>query len=647
MDPTIRPGRTASSIAGHIQCHKYVTATKVMTWTLAARHNTNVRHLDLQQTPDTSAKVMLKIFEKAAEGGDPVSYLFHFNSAGDPRGEANAMKELLSRLLAEVRSNDPSVPRPTAATGGGGGSASGAMAFASAVNAKPAVSRLFDDNQLKNDIVLQQSLMKSDRGLHQMYMEARTTKPDSMSDTTFNAQFWTTRTNLLRAHAIDTSQKKGPYNVLATVKPTVEQSTDPNLPSRLKLNITVEQVQMIFNQHPLVKRIYNEHVPPLTESEFWERFFLSKLSKKLRGERATGLEIPDKVFDRYDEYEDITAFSSKILTQHVPHIIDVEGNEENQGGFRSGNRKDVEMRPRGRTHVPIIQTLNSISEKLLVNVAPADDDLVNPTGSDEGVYNQLALRDLRGDVEEHRIMLNIREQSMFFSSQKDSDSASTDIYARQNPDKVLRDVLADLGNLHGAEGGGIDLHASLGVDDDGDSEDEAERGEQVGSRTSRKAAQKQVLDSMLQRRAQQYGHTSDETTPMELPVDIAAKCNLTHATTMEFVKQFWSAFLSGDPDRAAELGYLVESLKRSKERIRAVATEADKARDEIIARKKQEIVAIYERTKKKTKFKVSSVRGGRVAVERLMEPVMHSLDKAIGDYERALAAEGIQASTEQ
>ncbi len=598
--------------------------------------------LDLQQTPDSSVKVMLKIFEKPAGGGDPVAYTFHFNSSSEPRTEANDIKDLLSRLIAGTKSNDPTVPRISAAAGSG----SAAMAFASTATARQATTaRLFDDEKLKTDIALQQSLMKADRNLFQMYMEAHATKPENMSDATFNKQFWSARINVLRAHAIEINQKKGPYNVLAQVKPTLEQSTDPDQPSRMKLSITVEQVQMIMTQHPLVKRIYNENVPPLTESEFWERFFLSKLSKKLRGERVTGLENPDKVFDKYDEYEDITAFSSKHLAQHVPHIIDIEGNEENQGGFKGGNRKDVEMRPRGRADVPIIQTLNSISEKLLANITPADSTSTDPTGVNYDTYKEVALRDLRGDVEEQRIMLNIKEQSKFFN-QNATSSGSNETYAKQKPVQVLKDVQGDLATLGGDGARGIDLHASIGIDDNSDSEDEAVHPPHVGSRASRKDAQKQILDSMLQRRAQLFGHSSDETSPMGLPSDLTAKCNLTHATTIEFLHQFWSAFLSGDPDRAAELGYLAESLKRSKERINAVAVEAEKVREAEIKKKKEEIMQIYERTKRKVKFNSKSIRGGKDAVLKLMDPVLQSLDKAIADYQRALAAEGIQASTE-
>ncbi|KAF3070880.1 putative RNA polymerase II transcription factor B subunit 1 [Daldinia childiae] len=485
---------------------------------------------NLQQTPDTAAKVMLKIFDKPSENAEPVAYLFHFNSPSDPRAEANVIRDLLSKILAETKNNDPSVPRAATTSTGGSGSAS--MTFANTAVSKSAAALLFDDDALKSDITLQQSLMKADRNLSQMYMEGRRMKPDSISDATFNTQFWTARINLLRSHAIENSQKKGPYNVLAQVRPTAQQSTDPDKPSELKLKFSVEQMQMIFSQHPLVKRIYNENVPPLEQD-------------------------------------------NKFLAQHVPHMIDIEGNEENQGGFRSGNRKDVEMRPRGRKDVPIIQTLNSISEKLLSTVVSFENDSTQQAELDDDSYRELALRDLRGDIEENRIILNIKEQSRFFSSNETATISETAaVYAKQNTSEVLKDIQGDVRSLNTYSAGGVDLHASLGINDDSDSEDEGGRIPHVGSRASRKSAQKQILEN-------------------------------------------------------------------------AVAAEAEAAREAQIKKRKDEIIRIYEQTKRKIKFNSKSVRGGKEAVLKLMEPTIQSLDKAIADYQRALAAEGIQVSTER
>lgn len=600
---------------------------------------------DLQQTPDSSPKVMLKIFEKVPNSqGEPVPYLFQFSSTTDARTEANAVKDLLSRLISEVRTNDPNLPRPAAGSGAavatdGSGGASAAMSFASAANAKPAAARWFSDSELKADIELQQSLLKEkdQTELRTTYMDARAAKPDSISDAVFNSQFWSTRTSLLRAHAIEINQKKGTYNVLSTVKPrTVD--------GELKLDMKLEQVQMILEQHPLVKRIYNDTVPKkLSESEFWSRFFLSKLSKKLRGERVSENDNPDAIFDKYKEEENTMAFTSKIMSQQVPHYIDLEGNEENQGGFKSGNRKDVEMRP--RSNIPIVRTLNSLSEKIMENVAPSDPGATVAT-VDEETYDELALRDLRGDAQENRIILNVKEQSRFFSNQKSAPSADAQLYEKQVPSEVLFDVQSDLDTLQEDGAGGIDLHAGIGVDEESDSDEETVKKPYVGVRASWMAVQKQVLEGVAQRRAETYGNTSDEGTPMDIPADIAQRAFLTNATTMEFLKQFWGAFLSGDPERAQELAYHAESLKNSAVRIEAIADEAEAARDKIIEQRKKDIYAHFKKTGKKIRWKAEWVGGGRQAVLVLLEPTMDALRTAQNMYQGALQAEGIQPSTE-
>lgn len=600
---------------------------------------------------------MLKIIEKSANATEQASYLFHFTSA-DARAEANAIKDVISRVLQEARASDPNLPKPmssapsgsgtpnaAAAAAANGGSGSASMAFAGSVNSKPATDRWFDDNQLRMDIELQQSLLKSDRSLNQTYMDARATKPESISDVAFNSQFWSTRLNLLRAHAIETHQKKGSYNVLSTIKPRTEGE-------ELKLSISVEQVQLIFNQHPLVKRLYDENVPKISEAEFWSRFFLSKLSRTLRGdkvqdEKKEGI-VRDPLFDKHDERENTREYQSRIMSRSVPHIIDVEANEENEGGFRSGNRKDIEMRP--RKNVLIVETLNSLSGKIMANVAPADAGAdASEEDGDETTLKQLTLRDLRGDAEEERMILNVKEQNRFFSKQEDEQSANLRIFASQVPADVIASTRRDIELLEADETGGLDLHASLGIDEESDSDEEGpQKTPHVGSRAARRAAEEDIMAGVKRRRMEKYGSGSDL---MGLPQDIADRCQLTHATTVEFLHQFWAAFLSGNPDRAAELQYLMESLKRSEARIEAVAAEAEQARNTFIEAKRREAKAYFDKTGVRDKRWLAKnvdkyVKGGRKAVMQMMEPILVALNKAVTDYQKALAAEGIQLSTE-
>ncbi|EHK45548.1 hypothetical protein TRIATDRAFT_152740 [Trichoderma atroviride IMI 206040] len=594
---------------------------------------------NLQQTPDSSPKVMLKIFEKSESGNDPVTYLFHFNTQ-EAKAEAQAIKDLLSRLLADLRSTDANVSKLGAATaapaanGDGSASASATLGSSNGINSQSMSPKWFDDSQLKTNIELQQSLMKKDKSLHQTYMSAISTKPDSMTSAAFNSQFWSMRINLLRAHAIEINQKKGAYNVLSTVKPrTVD--------GELKLNISVEQVQMIFAQHPLIKRIYNETVPRVSEAEFWSRFFLSKLAKRLKGERVTDNDPADAIFDKYNADGNALDAHAKTMSQPVPHIIDIEGNEENQGGFKGGNAKDVEMRP--RANIPIVRTLNNLSEKILANVPPSDSTTIDS----KGLYDtsrELILRDLRGEGEEKRIMLNIKERNNFFSSKDSPSLKNRDIFGNQLPGEIL----AKMRNLYAAGNdkatdNGLQINIDLDVDSDSDKESKP------GVNTARdavKEAEKDVMAGIYQQRSQKYGGASDDSSPMGIPSQISEKSALTHATTIEFLHQFWDGFLSGDPDRAMEVQYLAESLARSTTRIQAVADEAEAERDNIIQKRKQEIRSHFERTGKKIRWKPDMVGGGRDAVSKIMQPTLDALRRAQDSYSKALGEENIQISTE-
>ncbi|KAE8441643.1 hypothetical protein EG329_004610 [Mollisiaceae sp. DMI_Dod_QoI] len=589
---------------------------------------------NLQQTPESAAKVMLKIFEKSPDAPEAVTHLFHFNSPTNPRGEANAIKEKLTNLISAVKANDAAIPKPN-----GSAPTSAAMAIASAVTSKPnsGAPTWYDDAQLKLDIELQQSLMKKDPALHRTYMESRRTKPDTISDSQFNSQFWSTRTNILRAHAVESNQKRGAYNVLSAVKPR-------QVDGELKLNISAEQVQLIFSQHPLVKRVYDENVPKLNESEFWSRFFLSRLFKKLKGERIVETDSTDPTFDRYLDANNDDGLGQRLLAAHIPHIIDLEGNEENQGGAKSGNRKDFTMRPGSTFKVPIIRTLNSLSEKIMAHVAPSDVDPADPIGMDEETFNSLALRDLQGDAKENRIMLNIKEQSRFFSNEKSTVSAEAALYAKQVPSDILFGLQTDIDPtiMDSDDAGGLDLRTAIGVLEDSDSEDEEKVGH-VGSKASLADAQKQILEGIATRRLELEG-SSAQSSLSGLSQKLFDRLTLTQATTTEFLHHFWLLFLSGDPDRAGELAKQVETLDRALNRINAVAADAEKEREEIIRKQKQHIRDVYSTSGKKIQWNPNSVGGGEKVVREMMEPTIKTLAKASREYRKALAAEGVDVS---
>lgn len=584
---------------------------------------------------------MLKIFAQTQGAPASEQYVFSFTSPTTARAEADAIKDALSKAIQAAKSSSSVLaPQP------GGGSA--AMTIASAVNSLPQgggnTDACYDDSRLKSDVQLQQSLLKANQSLSKTFMESLRTKPESITSSQFTSQFWSTRIYLLRAHAIEKNQTRGAYNVLSSFKPmTVDGTT--------KLSISKEQIQLIFNQHSLVKRVYDENVPRLSEEAFWSRFFQSRLFKKLKGERISENDPTDQVLDRYLQYDEDEERGKRLAASHVPHIIDVEGNEENHSQ-RKGNQPDFTMRPTSMDRVPIIRTLNALSEKIMVHVPPNDIDPSLPIGVDEETFNTLALRDLQGDAEENRVILNVKDQSRFFSSNKETGvSADAALYAKQDPAQVVRLLKTDLARMTSNP----DLESAIGVDNDSSDDDSRPpKKDHVGSKASLAAATSQILAAMAQQRTQTDDlHASAAGFSTALPSStfglsaaVFDRLSLTHATTTEFLQHFWAAFLSGDADRADEIARLVETLNRAMDRIRAVADDADQERARELDRVKKQMRDHYDRTQRRIKFAAADVGGGAAVVNQLLAPTVKAIHLAGKQYKKAMAAAAALAPDE-
>jgi transcription initiation factor TFIIH subunit 1 len=567
---------------------------------------------------------MLKIFALAADAppnGTPETYTFQFTAGADARPQADAIKDALSARVNAAKAGTPSgTPTP----GGSGGGLSAAMAIANAVSSGASGKNPWDDdNKLKGDVDLQQSLLKADPTLQKMFMESMKTKPDKLTSGQFMSQFWSTRLHLLRAHAIERSQTRGSYNVLSSLKPRVEDNVT-------RLNISKEQIQLIFTQHPLVKRVYDENVPKLSEQQFWSRFFQSRLFKKLRGERIGEADATDAVLDKY--LRDDTSDGNR--NANIPHFLDMAANESHNSQ-RRGNRPDLDMRPSGVDKVPIIRTLNSLSEKIMANVAPADGDISAPIGMDEEAYKKLQLRDLRGDEEQSRITLNIRDQNRFFSQAQEDDQNKA--ITQQDPGLILQKLRGDITkNL--PLGGSAPLQSLVDPADNEDEEmeDAPASRRPVGSSAALHDAFSQILGAVRERRTQMSEASTSDT--FGLSISIYDRLTLTHATSTEFLHQFWQAFLSGNPDRAGEVASLSESLERALDRIQVVGKDAEAERQVEVEKIKNHAREVYQTTGRKIRVNLD-VEGGAQAVNQLLGPTTRALQKALDTYNKALQEE--------
>ena len=614
---------------------------------------------------------MLKIFAQQQQAKTPndVSdqYVFAFTGGGKAREEANAIKDELSTAIQAAKTaQNTSVPSAggqvatTAAAAAAAGNRTATPDATKAGATAPVISMTVpgqapwnDNNRLKGDAELQQSLLRSDPNLQRMFMESVRSKPETLTTAQFMSQFWTTRLHLLRAHAIERGQTRGSYNVLSTLKPRVEDNVT-------KLNISKEQIQLIFSQHPLIKRVYDENVPKLTEQQFWSRFFQSRLFKKLRGERVSEADATDAILDKYlknnDDYDQDP--SRRQHDMQVPHFIDLAANEENNSQ-RMGNRPDIDMRP---TSIPIIKTLNSLSERIMGNVGPADHDpsTETPAGVDEDTLEELQLRDLRGDKQQSKPTLNIRDQSRFFAHARFAEDEESQLFAKQDPEKVLIDLRTDLaGTLPGDGSAQLDKLVEPDEDEEEEEEEEEEDNhnlnksnnqkttqQQVGSKKNLKKASTQILSSIRDRRAQaeqqqqqQSSSSNNNMITYGLSPNLFDRLTITHATTTEFLHQFWQTFLSGSPERVGELSSLVESLHRALDRIKAVSNDAEAERMEEVDRRKAQLREVFTATGRRMPLNLGGIGGGEKVVGQLLGPTVRAVEGGLKRYNDALAKE--------
>ena len=549
------------------------------------------------------------------------------------------IRGLLQKGIEAAKAQEAPVVTPAAAPGGNGGGASGAITMAQTVAATAQQDEdLYADAKLLSDLELQMSLLNSSPVLRQRFDRALNEKPPSVTMGQFSNQFWSTRLNLLRSHAAEKSQTTGSYNVLSVIK-------SKNVNGTLMLNLTKEQIEVVFRQHPIVKTAYNDTVPPLSEGEFWERFFHSRLFKKLKGERIPDGYVTDARLDKYLKYDENTDNAQQMLVGSIPMFINIEGNEQNHSQ-QKGNRQDWTMVPSSNEKAPILRVLNRMSEKLMKEV-PLVDNHHTPAGQDEDTYRELQLRDLQRASDDNRVVLKVQDQSRFFSAgQSVQSSTSAAAYAKRTPTEVLATLQQDFASINtNSKILGTDLHSKLAINDDSDSEEEsgAPKKPKVGGRSARTAATTQIIAAVKKRHLHEDEYpsakgvlNSEQAAKLGISDTILDNLTMTHNTTVEFLHYFWDVYHSGDPERANEVAKLIETLDRSLDRINAVADAAEAERAARIEKAQRDNEMYTQRTGRKRKFDPEAVKGGANAIAQIVQPLKRAIDAARTQYQTVL-----------
>jgi transcription initiation factor TFIIH subunit 1 len=192
---------------------------------------------------------------------------------------------------------------------------------------------------------------------------------------------------------------------------------------------------------------------------------------------------------------------------------------------------------------------------------------------------------------------------------------------------------------------GIDLESAIAVHDDSSSDEELapKKKARIGSRSTRVAATTQILMAIKKRHLQNDDHllaqgsgSGEQATKIGLSESTFDSLAMTHNTTVEFLHYFWTVYFSGDPDRANEVGKLVETLDNSLNRIKAVADTAENEHAVRVEQLKRESEAYTKRTGKRRRFDPESVEGGAKVVNKVAGPLVRAIKSAKEQYEKAL-----------
>ncbi|CAA9956489.1 RNA polymerase II transcription factor [Pyrenophora teres f. maculata] len=601
---------------------------------------------NLQQTPATSAKASIKIVvkEPSPQTGN---HTFTFTSAA-ARNDQQNITSLLRKWIEASKQQSEASPAPVApvtatagAGAGGDNGASAAMAMAQTVTAAGKdKEETYEDARLLADTALQMSLLNSSPALRQRFDRALLEKPESVGVLQFSTQFWSTRVHMLRSHVTERSQTTGTYNVLSVIKSKSVNGT-------LMLNLTKEQIELLFRQHSIVQKAYNENVPQLSEGDFWERFFHSRLMKKLKGERIQDKDVLDPKLDKYLTYDEATDSSQDLLASSIPNFINIEANENNHSQ-KQGNRPDFTMNPSNYEKAPILRVLNRMSEKMMKDVPPSDTSRHGPVGLDEQTYKELRLRDLQLADDDNRVVLKVHDQSRFFSAgQSVHTSTSAATYTKRTPAEALSTLQKDLHKFdqHNGHSSTVDLHSIIDINNESSSDEEgsAPKKTKVGSKSSRSAASSQILAAVRKRHlhnddlsSSKSISTSERAKELDVSEVILDDLTMTHNTTVEFLHYFWAVFYSGDPDRANEIAKLIETLDKSLDRIKAVADRAETDRVARIEQARRENELSNQRERKKRRFDPEAIKGGKQAINQIVDPLLRAIDAARGQYQKAL-----------
>lgn len=504
----------------------------------------------LQATPATSDKMMLRLVEKVDESkkqkdneGQPVQntlqvHMFSFIN----RTVMDNIKETLQHIIARYKDEETYEAKRR--------KEEESMSFQNSTVLQPLINTTKLDDSLSAgklliNLKLQQSLLRENKSLMKTFQET------VISSGLPPQEFWSTRIPQLRAFALTTSQKIGPYNVLSTIKPVA--SSD----NKVNVSVSREKILTIFQNYPIVKKAYDDNVPKnFKEQEFWARFFSSKLFRKLRGERIMQNDRGDMIIDRYLTLDqEFDRKDDEMLLHPVKKLIDLEGNG-NDDPLKKGHRPDFTMLPstdpNGNSDgaVDILKGMNRLSEKMIKSL--------------ENEYSRINFqsKDLDKEERDELIFLDLGDNEgteyaeIFLKQRKDNNDTTSQ-------DKILppldwNEIRGEIMSINNDLRHSFDLTTGTGSlsDKTNHINQRIIKEVKINSKQTKHLRYDHVMGSSIGNQSEKQEAESP------LPPELLESCRILHSTCCEFLKHFYIQFQSGNLKYTAMVKKLYNYLKQ-------------------------------------------------------------------------------------
>lgn len=352
------------------------------------------------------------------------------------------------------------------------------------------------------------------------------------------SEFWSGREHLIDQEQLLRSQQPGRSSQLLDdrfgLKQTVNKSKDVGVGTgygiaqkkaaqdasvgELKISVTKELQREIFEEFPIVQRIYAENVgvgeESMSEADFWRRYFRSQLWDRHRasaraGGGANSQAKADKVFDRYLEEPDDDIEPRNAPSRSVDMFLDLAATEEDHG--ETGNERDYTMQAgKQRATLPLIRRFNDHSNRLV-----GEDLDATTTEGDVRLLSEIELDDLQGPAQDQTFELDVGEGREY--QQAGGETAEYD------DEGAILEQRATVASWQ------PDLASAVRA---------VSSGQDVGK--GRKAAEEAL-------RTVTSGVTLQDSDQASIPDDIMAQVLTCHTAATEFLRQFWSAVLPNIP----------------------------------------------------------------------------------------------------